>query len=337
MKLYADRVEFNKKELKVINDVKDAVSIDKLNSDRDKKIEEAFNKLYMFFSKYSEKELNSYVFVYEMYKLERLLSDEFVDIDSTPDFDLTSNKEFPERILTSEDSRKAIEYVVFQTRRKLFHTSKSMDNTLEGQCISTNSIVKKICIDQKLKYINFNVSQDLGRGYYHCFSIVKTKPKNFEEINYIVDCTYRQFFTKSKSFIKRIETMRGLAKGESIGTYMLMDEKRKKIAEELLQKGFIVATPENLKCYLDAIVFSGRDKEYYKKNKLNYMNPKDCIPKYSLNDYMDMLIKNKTIKYASIEEAVRDILSSTMITSTEFNNTAIIDLDRKEKEDKHHE
>ena len=310
MKLYADRVEFNKKELKVINDVKNAVLVDKSNPNRDKLIKEAFDRLYMFFSKYSEKELNSYVFVYEMYKLERLLADEFVDIESAPDFDLNTNKEFPDKILTVEDSRKALEYVVFQTRRKLFHSSKSMENTLEGQCISTNSMVKKLCTDLKLKYINFNVNQDLGRGYYHCFSIVKTQLENGKDINYLVDCTYRQFFTKSKNFIKRIEIMRGLAKGESIGTYMMMDENRKKIAEELLKNGYIEATPENLKYYLDAIIFSGRDKEYYKKNKLDYMNPKDCIPIYTINDYMDMLIKNKTIKYASIEEAFKEILST---------------------------
>ena len=42
------------------------------------------------------------------------------------------------------------------------------------------------------------------------------------------------------------------------GRYMLADEQRKSFAEQLLKYGFVEATPENLKMYLDGFVLADR-------------------------------------------------------------------------------
>ena len=72
-------------------------------------------------------------------------------------------------------------------------------------------------------------------------------------------------------------------------------KERKKLAEELLTKGYIEATPENLKEYFDAIIFSGRNNEYYTQQGLDFMNPNDCVPQYSIADYIEMLTQNHII------------------------------------------
>ena len=306
-------IEIDEKGLKKLDEIrirlKEAIDIDKSNPDRDILIKSIMLDLYQFFSNYPEKLLNKYVYIFEIYKIERMLSEEFIDIDSKPDFNENDFLVYPEKRLSKEDSINAAKFLVFLTRRRLSGGDGLENDSLEKRCIISSSYVRNFCIDLNIDYVSFNVSQDLTKGYYHCFTIIKFPLKNGEVKKYLVDCTYRQFFTKSDSFIERIEVMRGLAKGASIGAYMTMTEDRKRIAEELLKNGFIEATPENLKAYFDAIIFSARDKHFYKSNGLDYMNPDDCIPNYTINDYMNMLIKNKTIKQKSIEEAVNEIVS----------------------------
>ena len=55
--------------------------------------------------------------------------------------------------------------------------------------------------------------------------------------NYIIDCTYRQFFVNDGR--------------EHCGKYMLTDPKRKDVALQILKYGWIEATSENIKAYMD--------------------------------------------------------------------------------------
>ncbi len=268
--------------------------LDKSDPNRDKLINDAMNKLYEHLSTYPEEILQNEELIFTIYKLERLLSNEFIDIDSEPDFDEDDEKEYPRKIKNESDSKEAMEYLVYRTRKNLSakFNSNIKDESFDKMCISTNDYVKKLCRDLKIKHMDLQVDQKLKYGLFHCFTITKFDLGNNIKKYYLIDCTYRQFFTKTFSNINRIRVMRGLAKGASVGSYMIMDEKRKKIAEELLQKGYIEATPENLKAYLDGIVFSGRDYEFYKSNGLDFKNPNDCIPKYTVSQYMDKLIKS---------------------------------------------
>ena len=62
-----------------------------------------------------------------------------------------------------------------------------------------------------------------------------------------------------------------------------------------MSKGFIELSPDVFKEYFDAIVYSGRDKEYYSSHGLNYMNPNDIIPSYSTEEYLNLLFVNRVI------------------------------------------
>jgi hypothetical protein len=67
---------------------------------------------------------------------------------------------------------------------------------------------------------------------------------NMNEKSYLIDCTYRQFFE---------ERLSGLC-----GIYMLNDESRRGVAEQLLKNGWIEATPENIKAYMDGFEMGKR-------------------------------------------------------------------------------
>ena len=85
----------------------------------------------------------------------------------------------------------------------------------------------------------------------HSVSIVTIGNKK-----YIVDCAYRQFFSSKYSIYTNSYFM------SKLGTYMLQTEKNRQIAEQILKYGFIEATPENLKKYMDAFIIISEENEH---------------------------------------------------------------------------
>lgn len=77
----------------------------------------------------------------------------------------------------------------------------------------------------------------------HSISIV-----TIEDKKYIVDCAYRQFFPsqneKQEQNSERID----------LSEICLKDERRKEVAEQVLKYGWIEATPENIKKYMDMFI-----------------------------------------------------------------------------------
>lgn len=79
----------------------------------------------------------------------------------------------------------------------------------------------------------------------HSFAIVGSNKKM-----YIVDCAYRQFFSLTYNIdSQELNQM-------DPGILMLEDEKRKRVAEQILKQGYIELTEENLKLYLDGFVLA---------------------------------------------------------------------------------
>lgn len=294
----------------LIENAKKAISIDKSSSTRDDEIEKAMNELYEHFSSYSEEELEKFGLQLEIYKVERMLKNEFLPLKSKPMFDPNSEIKYPDEITSQQSCEQALDYIVYSTRKKLSEHHNLDTATLEKNCFDTSHRLEDVCKQKKIEFLHLGLNQNLEHGMFHHFTIVNFPLSNGETKKYLVDCTYRQFFTKSNSFIKRISAMRGPAKGSSIGAYMMMTEERKEIAEQLLTKGYIEATPENVKEYFDAIIFSGRDNEYYKQHNLDFMNPDDCIPRYSIDDYMEMLIQNHVMDensfFREIEPSIQE-------------------------------
>lgn len=107
---------------------------------------------------------------------------------------------------------------------------------LAGLCVDSTRRVILDCTSKGFESAMFLSPQRyLGQDAEgHNCTIVNSKDKS-----YLIDCTYRQFF------VKKYDAER------HCGYYMIQDEKRRKVAEQILKYGWIEATPENLKAYMD--------------------------------------------------------------------------------------
>ena len=285
------RIDERGKEL--IEKAKRAIALDKSNPNRNSIIEAAMNEMYDHFASYSEDDLNNLNFQLEIFRVESLLRNEFLPIQTEPIYDKNYQGHMPSTIRDNNDGIKALDMIVHETRNYLSLSNNLQTDSLEKQCITSSFHLEDLCEKANLKFIHVGIGKDLATGMFHHFTIVRITPENGVPKNYIVDCTYRQFFTKAFSNPRRIGVARGPIKGCSIGSFMTLNEKRKKIAETILTKGYIEATPEVIKEYFDAIVYSGRDKKFYEEHGLDYMNPDDVTPEYSALFYMNKLLENE--------------------------------------------
>lgn len=119
--------------------------------------------------------------------------------------------------------------------------------------------------------------EKLGDSVRHFASLIKLNDKR-----YLVDITYRQFFMINQNNIKRI----GVPYLNSCnpGFFMMKNESYKKIAQHLINFGWIEATDQNLKAYFDGFAISFRNGIYYE-------DMKDFIFKtdYRAEDYISFL------------------------------------------------
>ena len=136
--------------------------------------------------------------------------------------------------------------IVQKERRHLMKQHDLLSEGLSGECEGST---KRIMLDCTSKGFD---AVFLAPGYY---SPKKTRlvdgkniniPRaeghnctfvNIHHKNYIIDCTYRQFFLDDGR--------------EHCGKYMLTDKKREGVARQILKYGWIEATPENIKAYMD--------------------------------------------------------------------------------------
>ena len=287
-----------------------AIGLDKSNPDRDRLIEEAMNAMYDHFATYDESSLNKFALQLEIFEVEKMLDNEFLPLKSDPIYDADYQGTVPAEISTYEDARKVLDYIVHQTREDLSKWNDLKNEPLSQQCIDTSWKLEKICANIGIQTIHIGVNQDLGHGMFHHFTIVRVPFSNETHRNYLADCTYRQFFTKYNSNPRRIGVTRGPQKGCGLGYFMIIDDKRKRIAEEILQKGYIEATPEVIKAYFDGIVFSGRGKDYYEQNGIDYLNPEELVVQYTASEYMEIVGKVLCKKEKSISDVVGEILTS---------------------------
>ena len=274
--------------LSLIKKAKEVIGLDKSVKERDNLIELAMNDLYNHFMQYSEERLNDFELQLELFEIEELLGKEYLPINTIPAYN-ENEMNIPNNAET------IIEYIVYKTRKRLSEHHNLETDSLEKECPQSSFYVEDICSKLDLETIHIGLNQNLRPGMFHHFTIVRIRLSDNTYKNYLVDCTYRQFFTKAKSNPRRIGVMRGPAKGCSIGSYMMLTDRRKEIAKAILTNGYIELTPDVFKEYFDAIIYSGRDKEYYSQNGLDYMNHNDIIPSYSVEDYLQALFHNRVI------------------------------------------
>ena len=296
----------------LIEKAKQMIGLDKSDPNRDRLIEEAMNAMYEYFAKFDGTKLNSFDLQMEIFEVEEMLDKEFLPIQSEPIYDEDFGGSNPAKIESEADARQLLDYIVHQTRKNRSKWNDIKNDPLKQQCIDTSYDLEKICEDIGVDTVHIGINPELQYGSFHHFTIVKVPFSDGTSKNYLADCTYRQFFTKSDSNPRRIGVMRGPAKGCSIGYFMTLNEHRKKIAEEILQNGYIEATPDVIKAYFDAVLFCDRDSSYYEERGLNYLNPDDIekAEYYSAEEYLDILGRTLSRQSKSIAEVAKEILSS---------------------------
>lgn len=180
-----------------------------------------------------------------------------------------------------------LDYLVYIERTRLLNSlndgkvSKTFNNLdLTNECYNASSDFEKLCHSYGIECYAIKINPafserfSLFGGYgFHFFNMVYLNGKS-----YIVDCTYKQFFKTENNLIERLGVM-GL-KGCDPGIYMMMGESRRNTALGLLRKGWIPATPEHLKNYLDGFTLSYRNGLYFEEKGIDRYDVS-----YTLEDY----------------------------------------------------
>ncbi len=163
-------------------------------------------------------------------------------------------------------------------------TFESFD--LQGYCPASASMVKQMGDALSIQTTKITIepgflkdSPLFNQRKKHCLNLVKVN----EEL-YLVDCTYHQFFLQKDCLIERLGIP--MLSGCAPGTFMLMDETRKKVAEKILKDGWIKATPEVIKAYMDGFALSFRNGLYYEETSdFSYTTS------YTAEDYIRFLFQ----------------------------------------------
>lgn len=180
----------------------------------------------------------------------------------------------------------------------LYEYKGSYDNLdVVNLCKPTTFLFKQYCDDNNIKCervkipAGFDEKANLydGAGF-HYFNIV-----TIENEKYIYDSTYKQFFKLKYNFLQRL----GIVNFPLVhpGIYMIINDERRKAAEELLKKGFIIYNEKNLKNYLDGFALSYRNGLYYEQiGNTNYETD------YTFDDYERFLFTDDSqVKHESLE------------------------------------
>ena len=209
---------------------------------------------------------------------------------------------------TNMSSQAILSSIVQKERRHLMKHHDLLREGLSGECEGST---KRIMLDCTSKGFD---AVFLSPGYY---SPTKTEIMNgrlvnippaeghnctFVDIhgkNYIIDCTYRQFFVNDGR--------------EHCGKYMLTDPKRKDVAQQILKYGWTEATPENIKAYMDGFEMArikrfeeiGTSPEEYIERLVVHKQFPIKMAGYN-NQRVDMTLKEAIAQFEKNGEYIKD-------------------------------
>ena len=218
-------------------------------------------------------------------------SDEYI-VESKPIFSPTDVRFFNKMITSYDTPEQLLEHLVWFTRSGLLDLLHDADRSvvslddvsLVNECQNTSCLVQNLCNMFKIPCKTIKIPPAFtdsiplldGNGF-HYFNMVSIGERDF-----IIDCTYRQFFRVDKNLIDRLGVFR--TNGCDPGVYMMMNESRKNTAIHILKYGWIEATSENMKNYLDGFALASRNGLFYERHP-------ECgyETSYTVRDYMNFL------------------------------------------------
>ena len=209
-------------------------------------------------------------------------------MDSTPNFNREQNAIMPANGTIEEK----LDYVVLMARKYLDReVRKRTRGTVEFEhadltdyCNKASDRINDLCLKLGLRFRQLIINPGFteypalydGNGY-HYINMVYDGDKR-----YIIDTTYRQFFTTTYNNLNRL----GIVELSNCrpGVFMMMTPERKKLADEVLKRGWFEATPSNMINYFDGFAISYRNGLYYQET-----NDYSYTTGYSEDDYYDFI------------------------------------------------
>lgn len=172
------------------------------------------------------------------------------------------------------------------TQRIFEDSTKFISNhsTFENECSNVSAMISDLCQANDITCYVIRINPGFEQnarlydgGNYHYICIILL-PSGY----YLVDCSYRQFFTLRGNSLERI----GIPYlfNTRPGTFMVLNDKRKELAKTLLERGWIKLTPENMKLYFDGFALSYRNSHYYTET-----GDYSYTTNYTSNDYAHFL------------------------------------------------
>ena len=230
-------------------------------------------------------------------------------IESEP-FIISEEKQSEEFNEEMSDEEK-LTSVVQKERKYLMKNFDLVHESLAGECEDSTARVILDCTSKGFENAMFlSPNRYLGGEGHNC-TIASLNGKS-----YLIDCTYRQFFTKSQVYSKAGK------EHHHCGMYMIADENRKNVAEQILKYGWIEATPENLKAYMDGYEMAKRKS--FSETEI------------SAEEYLKMLSEDETfpIHIKSTQELGRETLDVQKETAYIDSTQESIEKEQKIIEDK---
>lgn len=229
-------------------------------------------------------------------KCERLLNDKFL-IKNTPIY-----KEEKRPFVSKDNYKEILDYVVYETRKKILKANLSSNlNQLNllNYCIISNSYVLSLLDSLGLTEDSFPVTLTPGfvdepelydGSGYHCISFIRLGERYF-----LIDCTYAQYFILGQNSLERTGIINLM--NCKPGNFMIMNEDRFSVANEILTKGWIELDEDTFKHYMDGFVFFYRNGLYY-----DLTNDYSYDISYSAEDYYNFIIgKDSLLNYEKKE------------------------------------
>lgn len=202
----------------------------------------------------------------EVKYIESWIPDSHFIIPSEPNFIYT--RHLPKKPNTNNHEI-LLDWLVYMARREYAYTNFWTKKTsieglsFEDKCVDMSKRVASICSENDIKCVikrinpGFLETAKLHNGMdFHDICIVTINDRE-----YIVDCTYRQFFMLKWNSLERIGIP--FLFNTKPGTFMKLNYNRLSLADTLLKRGWIPFTKDNIKNYFDGFALSFRNGLYY--------------------------------------------------------------------------
>ena len=166
--------------------------------------------------------------------------------------------------ITEEEAQLLLTWSVQKTRTVLFDTNKDFggnNKSLIGMCGYSRMLSLVAFNKSGLKVTINNTSyfaESVSRHGFGTITLPIEKDGIVEEKQYLLDVTYRQFFSTIKCIVSKYYSPDNrVSSCPDVGYYMVNYLDGKEIAKEILKKGYIELTPEVLKKYACSFIVAG--------------------------------------------------------------------------------